>query len=92
MVHSYYDAYQLECASDPSLVKPYKRTGFFVRDRDYNAYDTLACVGNLKKSVETGDMLSEEEIIALRTNAENIGIDNVSHPSRRLKKNQRIRR
>lgn len=92
VVHSYYDAYQLECASDPSLVKPYKRTGFFVRDRDYNAYDTLACVGNLKKSVESGDMLSEEEIIALRTNAENIGIDNVSNPSRRLKKNQRRRR
>ena len=65
-VHRYYDAYQLENASDPTLVKPFKRDGFFITDRDYHAYDTLACVGNLKKAVSKGDMMSEADILALQ--------------------------
>ncbi len=86
MVQYYYDAYQLECASDPSLVKPYRRTGWFVRDRDYHAYDTLACVGNLKKSVKEGDMMTEEEILRLRVNDGNAGIDGITAPSRKFRR------
>lgn len=81
-IHNYYDAYQLENASDPTMVKSYRRTGFFIRDRDFSAYDTLACVGNLKKAVSSGDMMTEEEIIALqRNNPDNL---DVVVPSRRL--------
>lgn len=58
-----YDAYVLENCSDPTTINPIGRSGWFIRDSDYNAYDTLACVGNLKKSVDEGDMLSEVEII-----------------------------
>lgn len=83
-VHNYYDAYQLENSSDPTLVKPYRRSGFFIRDRDFNAYDTLACVGNLKKSVSSGDMMTESEILALRCNTEE-NLEGVT-PSRKLKR------
>lgn len=86
MVHHYYDAYQLECASDPSLVRAYRKRGFFIRDRDFLRYDTLACVGNLKKSFEKGDMMTEEEILKLRVNENNAGLEGVTKPSRYLKR------
>lgn len=89
MVQYYYDAYQLECASDPSLVKPYRRTGWFVKDRHYAAYDTLACVGNLKKSVNSGDMMTEEQILALRVNDGNAGIEGVTQASRTLRRRRK---
>ena len=57
-----YDAWEVENATSPRLVSPIARRCWFVTDRDYNAYNTLACVGNLQKSFKEGDMLSEEEI------------------------------
>lgn len=88
MVQSYYDADEMECASDPSLIKPRRRTGFLITDRDYNSYDTLAVVDKLKKSVDEHDMMTEQEILALRgeINPDN---DSVSHRSRRLKRLQK---
>lgn len=86
MVHHYYDAYQLECASDPSMVRAQRKTGWFIRDRDFMLYDTLACVGNLKKSFERGDMMTEEEIMKLRVNENNAGLEGVTKPSRYLKR------
>ena len=86
-VHRYYDAYQLENASDPTLVKPFKRDGFFITDRDYHAYDTLACVGNLKKAVSKGDMMSEADILALQQNTDiNPEVVNPSGKFKRLLK------
>ena len=55
------------------------------KDRDYNAYDTLAVVDKLKKSVEDGDMMSEEEILQMRGDM-NPDNDQITHRSRRLKK------
>ncbi len=88
-VQYFYDAYQLECASDPSLVKPYRRTGWFVKNKDYAAYDTLACVDNLEKKIRSGDMMSEAEILALRVNDGNAGIEGVTAPSRGLKRRRK---
>lgn len=61
-----YDADEIEYASDPTMVKPLRKTGFFVTDRDYASYDTLATVDNLNKSVKEGDMLTEKEILEMR--------------------------
>lgn len=58
-----YDAFTLENCTDPTTVKCEGRHGWFIRDKDFNAYDTLACVGNLIHAVNTGDMESEIEII-----------------------------
>lgn len=85
MVQEYYDADELELASDKSLIQPIKRTGFFITDKHYNAYDTLATVEQLKKSVDKGEMMSEQEILALR-GAINPDNDAVINPSRKLRR------
>lgn len=61
-----YDGYELENAGNPELVLPKRKTGFFVRNADYNAYDTLAVVDNLQKSFDRDDFISDAEILALR--------------------------
>lgn len=85
MVQSVYDADEIEYASDPTMVKPRRRTGFFIRDFDYNSYDTLACVDKLKKSVDENDMMTPEEILAMRGEI-NPNNDNIGHMSHRLKR------
>ena len=47
---SLYDAWEMENATNASLLTPLSRRCWFVLDRDYAAYNTLACVGNLQKS------------------------------------------
>lgn len=91
MVQIQYDAYELENASNPTLIMPVVRFGWFVRDEDYKAYDTLACVGNLKKAVEKGDMMSESEILALQCNQTG-NMDLVSKPSKKYIKNMKKRK
>lgn len=88
MVHGQYDAYELENASSPAMVKPLRRFGWFICDADFNAYDTLSCVDNLSKSCREGDMLSEAEILALQQNTPS-DMAAVSRPSRKYFKNQK---
>lgn len=63
VIQTTYDAYTLENTSDPLAVKSLGSHGWFVRDKDFDLYDTLACVGNLQRSCENGDMLTPIEII-----------------------------
>jgi hypothetical protein len=83
-----YNADEIEYASDPTMVKPIRRKGFFVRDKDYHSYDTLACVDALERSAREGDMMSEKEILELRgqLNPDN---DSVNHRSFKLKRRKR---
>lgn len=80
-----YDAYQLENCTNPLLVEPLKKRCWFVRNRDYNAYDTLACVQSLEHSVVTNDMLSADEIM------KNIAPDNVDSVVKYSKKAKKRR-
>ena len=80
---NYFDAWDLENASSTQLIKPYRRGCWFVKDKDYNAYNTLACVGNLKKSMQEGDMMTDSEILALQQNTQESNMDGVVNPSRR---------
>lgn len=84
-----YDAWDLENATNTQLITPIQRSCWFVRNEDYEAYDTLACVGNLKKSVQAGDMMTEEEILALQQNTQDANMEAVAKPSRRWMKKQR---
>lgn len=88
MIKTGYDADQLELAGDALLVKPLYRRSFFIRDRDFNEYDTLATVDRLKKGAEMGQMLTAQEILALRGNVDP-DVGSVSRPSRRLKRMRR---
>lgn len=85
MIKTGYSADQLEVAGDALLVKPLYRKSFFVTDRIYNGYDTLATVNKLKKGMEAGKMLTAQEILALRGNTAP-DVDSISRPSRRLKR------
>lgn len=78
-----YDAWDLENAANTQLITPMGRGCWFVRNRDYEAYNTLACVGNLKKSMKAGDMMSEEEILKLQQNTQQVNMEGISKPSRR---------
>ena len=78
-----FDAWDLENAANTQMIAPLSRTCWFVRNRDYEAYNTLACVGNLKKSMKAGDMMTEEEILKLQQNTQQTNMDGVSKPSRR---------
>lgn len=91
MVHQQYDAYTLENATDPTLVAPVARFGWFIEDKHFNAYDTLACVGNLTKSCIEGDMISESEILSLQQNNP-ANMDAVATPSRKYVRSMRKRR
>lgn len=86
-----YDAWEMENATNVMLIKPLHRSAWFVRDSDYNAYNTLACVGNLKKDMQEGNMLSEQEILALQMNQQP-GMDAVVNPSGKYLRSQRKRR
>ena len=85
MQHKYYDAYALENATEPALVKSYKNTGFFIKDCDYHAYDTLACVDNLQKKFDEKDMMTDEEILKLQMN-NGVNMDGVLTPSRKFRR------
>ncbi|WP_085833742.1 hypothetical protein [Clostridium merdae] len=80
-----YDAWEMENATNVQLIAPLARRAWFVTDADYNAYDTLACVGNLQKSVKDGDMLSSTEILALQCN-QPANPEAVTKPSRKLER------
>lgn len=80
---SKYDAWDLENSTNTRLVTPIGKSCWFVRDRDYEAYNTLACVGNLKKSMKAGDMMSEEEILKLQQNTQQTNMEGIARPSRR---------
>lgn len=84
-----YDAWEMENAQNSEMIRPLKKGLWFVLDKDYNAYDTLAVVDNLKKKFEEGDILSEAEILANQVPAGPGGMEVVSHPSRKAKKMQR---
>lgn len=91
MVHDVIDAYELENATDPTLVKAQSRYGWFITDAAFNAYDTLACVGNLTKSCKDGDMLSEAEILALQQNMPS-DMEAVTRPSKKFIRKQKRQR
>ncbi|MBP3460346.1 MAG: hypothetical protein J6K58_14145 [Lachnospiraceae bacterium] len=84
-VHYFYDPKELENAGSYRLIRPVGKGGFFVRDKNYNAYDTLANVAKLNKKIEDGDILTEEEIL------NNLGNNNtdtsaILSPSRKLRR------
>lgn len=61
-----YDAWELEQAQDPGNIPAVSITSWFIRNSDFDAYDTYECVEKLKKDIEEDNLISEEEILALR--------------------------
>lgn len=82
---SFYDADEMENASNLTLIKPLGVTGYFCKNSDYKAYDTYAVVDELQRDTMTGKMRTEEEILALRGDFYSDN-DAIVHASRKLKK------
>lgn len=88
-VNYYYDAWEMENAVNPTLVRPIKRTGFFATDSVYNAYNTYAVVEELQKATKEGTMMTDAEILALR-GVDSPDMDRVIRPSRKyIRKNKK---
>ena len=85
ITHYFYDADEMEYASNPTMLQPIAKRGFFITNDDYNSYDTLATVERLKKDTDSGEMMSEAEILAMRGNL-NPDNDQISKPSRKWRK------
>lgn len=66
MKNTYYDAYMMEHCPNPTELKSKQVLGWFIRNRDYEAYDTLKVVDNLVKSWEDKDQLTEKETMELQ--------------------------
>lgn len=88
MCQGFYDAWEYENAQNSTLMRPMRRRGWFIKDSDFNAYDTLRTVGNLKKKFDEGDILTEEEILTLQSGTP-VNTDSIIHPSRALKKTRK---
>ena len=81
-----YDAWEMENATNAEMIKPLRSGLWFVLDRDYNAYDTLAVVDNLQKKFEEGDILPESEIISNQAPAGPLGLEVASKPTNKAKR------
>lgn len=65
-----YDASDIENASNVNLVKPIKKTGFFIQNDLFDEYDTKEIIDNLVKAKDRNDFLTDEEILSLQNNQE----------------------
>lgn len=61
-----YDAYELENAVNPSLLAPKSRRLWFSTNSDYNSYDTNYNVDTLLEELDSGNIMTTDEILALR--------------------------
>lgn len=61
-----YDASQVEDADNIDSVKPLRRTGFFIKDDLFNAYDTREIIETLVKARDKSQFMSDDEILRLQ--------------------------
>lgn len=59
-----FDAWDLENAKNPEMVKPLNTSVWFALDQDYKAYDTNQLVEDLNKKVSDHDFIETEKILA----------------------------
>ncbi|HKL94894.1 MAG TPA: hypothetical protein VJ845_00545 [Haploplasma sp.] len=80
----YFDAWEMENCSDPTVLVPKKRTGWFIKNKHFNEFDTLACVEQLSKS----DFMTNEEILASQC-ATAANMDAIVKPSKKFIKSRK---
>lgn len=80
-LQSVYDAQDVENATNINLVKPFRKTGFFVEDDLFSEYDTKEIIDNVIKAKKDNNYLSDKEIIDLQGNS-NKDINAINHKSK----------
>jgi len=83
----YYSPKDVENATNLQLINPIRTECWFVKNVDDKRYDTMECVGNLIKQWRAGDMMTDEEKLALEMpGAGTFGPDGLLNVSRKFKK------
>lgn len=85
-----FDAWELEQASSPANIACQSIICWFIRDIDFNAYDTYECVTKLKKQMINGKMLTAEEVIKLKTGFDTVNMDGVHHSKKYRKRHKSL--
>lgn len=70
-----YDAFEMENCTNILTLTPLYKGGFFVLNKDYEAYDTIAVVGDLVKAWKEGDILDEKEILEMQGGSLNVSVE-----------------
>lgn len=78
-----FDAWKIENTADITKIKPNRIKTIFVTDKDFNSYDTTACVESFKKNVMEGKHLTDKEIMEFQTAAENYVVANMKRKYRK---------
>lgn len=81
----HYDAFELENALNPTLIKPKSTTYQFIFDKDYHSYNSYQLVEDLRKNYKPDQYLNTAEILQTYGDVAG-GLEYVSKPSRKAKK------
>lgn len=85
--NSYYDAWDYENSMNPQLVKRLKHEWWFVKDKDYDSYDTSQMVSKMNPE----DFISNDETLT-RLGVDDLKLDAVRKPSQALKHKRKKKR
>lgn len=78
-----FDAWDLECSNNVQLCKPLSRSCWFIRNKDYAAYDTHALATQISQDVKSGSMIPEDQRCV---NFSQTDVDGITHKSKSLKR------
>lgn len=65
-INSRFDAWSYENQTNVLKARPVEKSGFYVSDKMYRAYDTLQVVKSLEKFCEDGGFIPDKDIMELR--------------------------
>lgn len=85
---NYYDTQEIEYATNPTAVKPYKKKCWFIEDKHFARYNTYELLQTIDKKCKEGDMMTEEEILAhlqMPTPTQ----DGILNPSKKYRKSRK---
>lgn len=85
----YYDAWEVENATDTALLKPLRKSCWFVTNADYRVYNTFAVVDNLAKDCANKAMLTEEEILSYQRNTSEVNADGIIRPTKKYRRSRK---
>lgn len=80
-----FDAWEVENCSNLLMIKPLRVMYHYTTDQDYLNYDTNAMVEDINKKCESGDFVSDVEIVERQGNGSS-DVNMVTSPRRKLKK------
>jgi hypothetical protein len=79
----YFDAWDYENASKKNEVLCRKKESWFIRNQDFNSYDTLQVVSQLSKDISEGCVYSDQEILERQGQKLKVCVDQKNYKKRK---------